>query len=61
MTTQAQTYDTRAVELSHMTKRDLIKAARDRGIEGGYAPIEKWTKDDLRASILQSEFPGGAR
>ena len=58
MTTPAQpARDARKVELSHMTKRDLIRACLNRGIVGGMYQLEEWSKDDLIASLLSAEFP----
>lgn len=53
--------DRRAVELSRMSKRDLVARYRALGGIGGIHPPEKWSADDLIASILSMEFPGGAR
>ena len=59
MTTPNQpvTRDEYHTQLSRMARRDLIRSCYGRGIVGGAYPLEEWSKDDLIASLLQSEFP----
>jgi hypothetical protein len=52
----ATSRDTRAVQLDHMTKVQLIELCRNNGISGLY-PLTEWSKDDLISSILSAEFP----
>jgi hypothetical protein len=56
----------RAAQLQRMTKAALVQMCRtgvrrpDGGrtqIEGGYAPVRDWSKDDIVNSILAVEFP----
>jgi hypothetical protein len=59
--TPTAAYDARAVQLDRMAKHNLLTIVRQHAAERGapwvFGGPELWSKDELIADILRSEFP----